>query len=109
VENARLAGKIRATGQSAPAVREGIYEFAASSGKTYVGQSANVPARIAQHIKSGKMLAEDIGTLKTTQVGGGRIAREIAEQARIDRLGGIENLENVRNVIGPARKHLLTR
>ncbi|OQA02566.1 MAG: tRNA(Glu)-specific nuclease WapA precursor [Planctomycetes bacterium ADurb.Bin401] len=97
-------------GQSAAApAREGIYEFQASSGKTYVGQSSNIPRRVVEHIKSGKLLAKDAQTVKTTEVTGGRIAREIAEQARIDRLGGIKNLENSRNVIGPSRSHLMKK
>lgn len=97
------------SGQAGKQAGEGIYEFTASSGKTYVGQSSNIPRRIVEHIKSGKLLAKNAKTLKTTQVGGGRIAREIAEQARIDRLGGVKNLENARNVIGPARSYLLKK
>ena len=92
------------------AVKEGIYEFVATSGKTYVGQSVNIEARLAQHIASGK-LAE--GTAVTiTEVLGGKTAREIAEQIRIDALGGIYQdgikvLENIRNPIGEARKYLM--
>lgn len=84
---------------------EGIYEFEAASGKTYVGQSGDIPARIQQHIASGKLLP---GTpVKTTEVLGGKTAREIAEQLRINALGGVRNLENIRNPIGAAQKYLL--
>lgn len=86
---------------------EGIYEFTAASGKTYVGQSGNIFERIAQHLASGKLLPEDLSTLRTTEVLGGKTAREIAEQLRINGLGGIENLENIRNPIGVARQYLL--
>jgi hypothetical protein len=53
-----------------------------------------------------KLLAKDIGTVCTRQVLGGKTAREIAEQIRIDELG-IESLENLRNPIGPGRLHLM--
>ncbi|MEN6384742.1 MAG: RHS repeat-associated core domain-containing protein, partial [Phycisphaerales bacterium] len=97
------------SGQAAKSAQQGIYEFTSQSGKTYVGQSSNIPRRIAEHVNSGKLLANDLKTVKTTQVTGGKIAREIAEQTRIDRLGGVKNLENVRNAIGPARSNLMRR
>jgi hypothetical protein len=43
----------------------------------------------------------------TRHVPGGKTAREIVEQRRIDELGGIEKLENKVNPIGPNRRHLL--
>jgi RHS repeat-associated protein len=92
---------------AAKAADEGIYEFTAASGKTYVGQSGNISARIEQHLASGKLLPQDLGTVRTTEVLGGRIAREIAEQLRINELGGIKFLENIRNPIGLARRYLL--
>lgn len=98
-----------ATGKAASMANEGIYEFTSSSGRTYVGQSSNIPQRLMQHIKNGKLLANDYQTVRTTEVNGGRIAREIAEQSRIDRLGGIKNLENSRNAIGPGRDYLLQK
>jgi uncharacterized protein RhaS with RHS repeats len=86
---------------------EGIYEFTAASGKTYVGQSGDIAARLEQHLASGKLLEADLSTVETTEVLGGKTAREIAEQLRINELGGVNNLENVRNPIGPARQYLL--
>lgn len=89
---------------------EGIYEFTAASGKTYVGQSGNIAARLEQHIASGKLLP---GTpVSITEVLGGKTAREIAEQLRINYFGGIYQdgikvLENMRNPIGSARQYLL--
>jgi len=47
--------------------------------------------------------------VRTTWVFGGKVAREVAEQLRIIYHGGVENLENVRNSIGPARAYLLPR
>ena len=88
-----------------PHTIEGIYEFTAASGKTYIGQSGNIPLRLQQHISSGKLLP---GTsVSTTEVLGGKLAREIAEQLQINKLGGIRFLENIRNPIGPSRIHLL--
>jgi RHS repeat-associated protein len=85
---------------------EGIYQFTAASGKTYIGQSGNIAARLEQHIISGKLLP---GTaVNTTEVLGGKTVREIAEQLRINSLGGIKNLENLRNPIGKSRQYLLS-
>ena len=89
------------------AVKEGIYEFTAASGYTYVGQSGNIAARLEQHLASGKLLASDLSTVQMTEVLGGKTQREIAEQLRINSLGGIQNLENKVNPIGPARQYLL--
>ena len=87
------------------AVKEGIYEFTSTSGKVYVGQSKNIQRRLKDHARSGKL--PDGGDVAARQVSGGKTAREIAEQRRIDQLGGIENLENKINPIGPKRRHLL--
>lgn len=40
-------------------------------------------------------------------VSGGKTAREIAEQQKIDEFGGIGNLLNKRNPIGPRRFNLM--
>jgi RHS repeat-associated protein len=85
---------------------EGIYEFTAMSGRTYVGQSGNITRRLAEHVRAGRLAP---GTpVRTTEVLGGRTTREVAEQLRINELGGIQVLENVRNPIGPNRAHLLS-
>ncbi len=90
-------------------VKEGIYEFpdALSAGRTYVGQSGNVAKRLGQHERSGKKAADAVAT--STSVPGGKTAREVAEQRRINELGGIRTApdsrtSNVRNPIGPARR-----
>jgi hypothetical protein len=104
------AGLIRAairTGSTT--VEEGIYEFTATSGRTYVGQSGRITERVAEHVQSGKLGAKEAGKVVRTEVRGGKTAREIAEQRRIDELGGVKsgNLENKKNPIGEARKHLM--
>lgn len=111
---AGLGDAAAATEVAAPATEaesttavEGIYEFKAGSGRIYVGQSSNIPQRMEQHLASGKLLEADLATLRTTPVSGGKTAREIAEQMRINELGGIQTLENVRNPIGKARAYLL--
>jgi hypothetical protein len=88
---------------------EGNYEFpdAKNPGKTYVGQSGNVETRLAQHEKNGKLAP---GTdVKVTEVPGGKTAREVAEQKRINQLGGTRNnpgsqTSNERNPIGKRRE-----
>jgi len=104
---ARRADKAVDTAKAADDVVEGIYEFVSSNGKVYVGQSSNIPARIKQHLASGKLLPEALDTVTSRTVIGGKTAREIAEQLRIRDLGGIKNLRNERNPIGRARKYLL--
>ena len=50
------------------------------------------------------------GTVVTkTEVTGGKTSREIQEQRRINSLGGVRNLENKINPIGPNRSHLLNQ
>jgi hypothetical protein len=85
---------------------EGVYEFVASSGKKYVGQTCNWFRRKPQHLASKKLPKENLDTVRFTPVPGGKTAREIAEQKRINELG-IKNLSNKRNPIGPKRQHLL--
>jgi hypothetical protein len=86
---------------------EGIYEFVGQTGKIYVGQSGNIGLRLAQHLQSGALLQEGIASIRFTEITGGRLAREIAEQLRIENLGGIGNLQNIRNAIGAARDYLI--
>ncbi|MGA9213667.1 hypothetical protein [Kaistella sp.] len=84
---------------------EGIYEFVAESGKTYVGQSKDILKRLMQHIDSGKL--PEGAQVIVKEVLGGKTTREVAEQLRIRDLGGVDNLDNIRNPIGPARQHLM--
>jgi hypothetical protein len=43
------------------------------------------------------------------EVLGGKTARAVAEQQRINELGGIKGLENEVNPIGPTRQHLMEK
>ncbi len=98
-------------GESVP--REGIYEFpdASADGTPYFGQSGSIPERLQRHIASGRLSPGTPAT--TTEVLGGRIAREIAEHRRIQELTDgtparlSPQVSNQRDPIGPARQHLL--
>jgi RHS repeat-associated protein len=89
-------------------VSEGIYEFpdATAPGKTYVEQSGRLPDRLGEHMASGKL---DPGTEVTaTEVPGGKTTREVAEQKRMDELGGKSSTlgsqtSNQRNSVSPER------
>ncbi len=73
----------------------------------YVGQSSNITRRLGQHVGSGKFTADEVANAARQGVTGGRTAREIAEQTMIDRMGGIDNLLNLVNPIGPRRFGLM--
>ncbi len=85
----------------------GIYDFVGPTGARYVGQSSNILTRLGTWMRSGRLLPENFGTVNATKVAGGRTAREIAEQQRVNEFGGVKNLENIRNPIGPNRQHLM--
>ncbi len=95
----------------AKAVREGIYEFIDTTRKPYVGQSVDVPNRLKKHIRNGKL--DSNATTSTTEVTGGKTAREVAEHRRIQELTGGEparfsdKVSNKRDPVGPKRQHLL--
>ena len=79
--------------------KSGIYQFGTKSGQ-YVGQSRNIAQRIGQH---GNRVA---GGVKQWAMKGGKTSREIAELARINKLGGINNLTNKVNSLSSARASL---
>ena len=85
----------------------GIYEITTKSGNKYVGQSSNIDRRIAQHKNRDVFKRDPIESVKRTEVLGTKWDREVAEQLRIDELGGIGNLLNVRNAIGVARRPMM--
>jgi RHS repeat-associated protein len=92
--------------------KEGRYEFPdqAAGGTPYVGQSGNIPRRLRQHENAGRLTP---GTEETTEVVGGKTAREIAEHRRIQEItGGVpagksDKVTNKVDPIGPNRTHLL--
>jgi RHS repeat-associated protein len=92
-------------------VKEGIYVFTDTAGKKYCGPSCNIPNRLNQHVKSGKL--DPNQSVTTTEVLGGKTAREIAEHKRIQEItGGVparfsDKVSNKVYPIGPNRSHLL--
>jgi RHS repeat-associated protein len=106
IDDATDAGK--ATGLA----KDGRYEFPdqAAGGTPYVGQSGNIPRRLRDHEKAGRLAP---GTELTTPVPGGKTAREIAEHKRIQEItGGMparqsDSVSNKVDPIGPNRRHLL--
>lgn len=91
--------------------KEGIYEFTDTTGKKYCGQSCNIPNRLDQYVKSGKLNPDQ--NVATTEVLGGKTAKEIAEHKRIQEItGGVparfsDKVSNKVDPIGPNRRHLL--
>ncbi|GAA1138006.1 RHS repeat-associated core domain-containing protein [Kribbella jejuensis] len=84
----------------------GIYIVNSKAG-VYVGQSKNISKRLAQHVRDGKFTQAEADNAARQGVVGNKTSREIAEQMMIDRLGGINNLRNVVNPIGPKRFPLM--
>ncbi len=76
---------------------------------TYVGQPGNITARFSQHLieNGGRFTQAELDAAERISVTGGKAAREIAEQQKIDELGGIDALLNIRNPIGPRRFGLM--
>ena len=90
----------------------GIYEFTEGSGR-YVGQSADTDARLAQHVRDGRISTPDDAAV--TEVAGDKTAREVAEHNRIQEItGGVparrsDAVTNQRDPIGPKRRDLLEK
>lgn len=77
------------------------------TGQTYVGQSGNMNIRLATHVATGKFSIADAMAAQRFEVLGGKTAREVSEQGKIDRLGGVKavnaNSLNIVNPIGASR------
>lgn len=94
------------------AKKGGIYEFPdqKAGGTPYVGQSGDLASRLKKHESTGRLKP---GTEATTDVAGGKTAREIAEHKRIQEItGGVpasksDAVSNKIDPIGPKRQHLL--
>jgi hypothetical protein len=103
-----VLNKVAGLGGASGEVTEGIYEFAEGDG-TYVGQSGNISNRLGQHVSNGRVSPEGAAAAERTNVTGGKLSREIAEQRRINELGGVKGgrVTNKVNPIGPNRQHLM--
>jgi hypothetical protein len=76
----------------------------------YVGQSGNITQRFSQHLieNGGRFTPDELNLAERFGVSGGKTAREIFEQHKIDEFpNGIADLLNKRNPIGPRRFHLM--
>ena len=93
---------------AAETANEGIYVVRSEAGN-YVGQSGNIIQRLAQHVSTGKFTQAEVDAAERFAVSGGKTAREIAEQLKIDsaEFGGIDNLLNKVNPIGVRRLDLM--
>jgi RHS repeat-associated protein len=108
--NIKIKLPLREGTQTGP--KAGRYEFPDQKADQipYVGQSGNIPRRLSQHEKAGRLTP---GTETTTEVLGGKTAREVAEHKRIQELtSGVpasqsDSVSNRVDPIGPRRKHLL--
>jgi hypothetical protein len=101
-----FAALLGAAGETAGVANEGIYIVTSAFG-VCVGQSGNITRRFAQHVASQKFSQAEVNAAIRIEVVGGKFAREIAEQLKIDELGGIRSLLNIRNPIGPGRFKLM--
>ena len=83
-------------------IESGNYVVSTPRGE-YVGQSGNISNRLDQHVASGKFTQAEVAAAQRISVPGSKLDREIAEQLLIDSKGGVPNLVNVVNPIGPKR------
>ena len=112
VDAARGTSNIIDAGKVKGVAKEGRYEFPdqAADGVAYVGQSGNIPKRLRDHERSGRLTR---GTESTTEVFGGKTSREVAEHKRIQEItDGVpasqsDRVSNKVDPIGPNRRHLL--
>jgi RHS repeat-associated protein len=106
------AALLKNAGKEGNTIKEGIYSFREGDA-TYVGQSGNIPKRLATHEATGKKALDAEATI--TEVTGGKTAREIAEHQKIQKItGGVPAREspkvtNQRDPIGPSRQQLLNK
>ena len=83
-------------------VESGNYVVRTPAGD-YVGQFGRISERLARHVADGKFTQAEVDVALRYAVEGGKLERESAEQLLIDSNGGIANLLNKINPIGPAR------
>jgi hypothetical protein len=95
-------GSCVATNTVSTPIESGNYVVSTPAGE-YVGQSGSISARLEQHVASGKFTQAEVDAAQRFAVPGTKLDREIAEQLLIDSKGGIDNLLNKVNPIGPKR------
>jgi hypothetical protein len=90
----------------------GIYVIRTPSG-AYVGQSGNISARLARHVRDRRFTRTEVAAAQRYSVPGGKTAREMAEQVKINsrEFRGLQGgrLRNKVNPIGPDRRALFPR
>jgi hypothetical protein len=91
-----------ATNTVSTPIESGNYVVSTPAGE-YVGQSGNISTRLKQHVASGKFTQAEVDAAQRFAVPGTKLDREIADQLLIDSKGGIDNLLNKVNPIGPKR------
>lgn len=95
-------GSFIATNTVSSPIESGNYVVSTPTGE-YVGQSGNISTRLEQHVASGRFTQAEVDAAQRFAVPGAKLDREIAEQLLIDSKGGIDNLLNKVNPIGPKR------
>ena len=99
-----------ATGVAAKVVpNEGIYVVRNAADEVYVGQSGNITSRLGQHVSTGKFTQAEVDAAQRFEVLGGRTAREVTEQLKLDSFGGRDapGILNKVNPIGDRRLSLM--
>lgn len=100
----------RRPGVAAKAVpNEGISVIRNAADKVYVGQSGNITSRLGQHVSTGKFTQAEVDAAERFEVLGGKTAREIQEQLKLDSFGGRDasGVLNKVNPIGDRRLSLM--
>jgi hypothetical protein len=108
LRGAETVEEAEATADVEQSINEGNYIVKTSEG-TYVGQSGDISSRLAAHVANDKFTQAEVDVAERIFVGGGKTAREIAEQRLIDGLGGVDSPDvlNIRNPIGQTRIGLM--
>lgn len=88
---------------------EGINVVRNAADEVYVGQSGNITSRLGQHVSTGKFTQAEVDAAQRFEVLGGKTSREIAEQLKLDSLGGRDapGVLNKVSPIGDRRLNLL--
>ena len=80
--------KVKLPGPNIPNT-QGIYNFKATSGKTYIGKSVNPQARIMQHERAGRYPGGNVNV--TSAPSASPLQLRVLEQNTINRFGGLKS------------------